>query len=148
MQRIALSTDEYWSLAQLIETEIANAILIHYTYEEIHRLARRDEHVLRVLNKNILFWQTQLHCLQTTLFMTLSRIFDTSQNQASTVHSLLAATSGNLAIFSRDAPYDRTVKAGLTPPLLDDYMATIWIPTCPAELRHLKAALKPYTKRF
>jgi hypothetical protein len=60
-----------------------------------HILAVHDKAVLRSLNKDALFWQTQMHCLQTSLFLTVSRIFDTEGN-AHTIHTLVNATLSNL----------------------------------------------------
>ena len=79
--------------------------------------------------------------------MTLSRIFDNKPN-AITIHALIGTTLGNLQLFSAVALTARKADVGLQPPLLDKVMQRAWIPTSLVDLRHLKAGLKPYTKRF
>ena len=103
MPHATLTPAKYWSEVELLSTEIEDAIIIHHTYEEINRLAVHDEAILKSLNKDPLFWQTQMHCLQTSLFLTLSRIFDNKAN-AHTIHKLINATLGNLQLFSAAAP--------------------------------------------
>lgn len=71
MPPTALSEAQYWSEVQLLPTEIEDAVVIFYTYEELNRLAVHDKTLLTSLNKDRLFWQTQMHCLQTLLFITL-----------------------------------------------------------------------------
>jgi hypothetical protein len=97
----------YWAELHLLSTEIEDAITIHYTFEEINRLALHDETILKLLKRDSLFWQTQ--CLQTSLFITLSRIFD---NEANTIpiHKLITATMSNLQLFSVTALTARKTK--------------------------------------
>ena len=64
MPHRSVTNAEYWSQVQLLGTEIEDAIIIHYTYEEINRLARDDKAILKALNRDSWFWQTQLQCLQ------------------------------------------------------------------------------------
>lgn len=130
-----------------LSTEIENLIVVHYTYEEINRLALQEEGIIQLLNRDALFWQTYMHCLQTTLFVTLSRIFDTEPN-ARTIHSLLNATLSNIHLFSADALSRRKTGVGSKPAWLDDFMAGAWMPTSANDLRHLKKALIPHTKRY
>jgi hypothetical protein len=42
----------------------------------------------------------------------------------------------------------RKTHGGPKPLWLDDYMAEVWIPTSAKDLRHLKTALSPHTKRI
>ena len=147
MPQIVLTPSEYWSEVQLISTEIEDAVIIFHTYDEINRLAVHDKKICKALNKDALFWQTQMHCLQTSLFVSLSRIFDTDAN-AHTIHTLINATLGNLHLFSAAALSARKANRGPKPVWLDDYMAGAWIPTSVKDLRHLKTALAPHAKRF
>ena len=138
---------DYWMEVQLLSTEIEDAITIHHTHEEINRCALEDQVILKMLNSNSLFWQTQMHCMQTCLFITLSRIFDNDAN-AITIHKLIAATLRNIDLFSAESLASRKTDAGITHPLLDAYISKAWVPTSANDLRHLKAALKPHAKRF
>ncbi len=142
-----LTPAEYWSEIQLVSTEIEDAVVIFCTYEEINRLAIRDEAILEALNKEALFWQAQMRCLQTSLFLTLSRIFDTTAN-AGTIHTAINASLRNIHLFSADALILRKTRGGPKPNWLDSYMAQAWIPRSAKDLRHIKTALVPYTQRF
>ena len=147
MPRPPMTPAKYWSEVQLLSAEIEDAIVIFHTYEEINRLAIHDKATLRLLNKDPLFWQTQMHCLQTSLFLTLSRIFDTEAN-AHTIHTLINATLGNLQLFSAAELASRKTGGGSKPAWLDNYMAEAWIPKGVKDLRHLKKALVPHSRRF
>jgi len=145
--RAPLTEAEYWGEVQLLSTEIEAALIVYHTYEEINRLALHDTAVARSLNNDAQFWKTQMHCLQTTLFMTLSRIFDNQPN-AHTIHTVVNATLGNIHLFSAVALEARKMSGGRRPKWLDDHMADVWIPTSANDLRHLKKALAPHGKRF
>jgi hypothetical protein len=90
MRQMALTPAEYWNEVQLLSTEIEEAVIIFHTYEEINRRAVQDALILKTLNKDALFWRTQRQCLQTSLFVTLSRIFDLEAH-AHTIHTLVNA---------------------------------------------------------
>jgi hypothetical protein len=147
MPHASVTPGEYWSQMQLLTTEIEDAITIHYTYEEINRLALHDEAILTALNRDSLFWKTQMYCLQTSLFITLSRIFDTGP-KAKTIRKLISDTLGHLELFSATALAARNTNGGQNPERLDEYMAEPWVPASADDLRHLKRALKPYASRF
>jgi hypothetical protein len=147
MPQTLLTEREYWSEVQLLSNEIEQARIIYHTYEEINRLAIHDEVIAKSLNRDAQFWQTQMHCLQTTMFMTLSRIFDNHPN-ARTIHTVVSATMGNIHLFSAPALEARKAVGDSRPWWLDDYMKTVWSPREPADLKHLKKALTPVTKRF
>jgi hypothetical protein len=142
-----LSAKEFKAELELVSTEIEDAIVIHHTAEEINRLAVHDKEIKTALMNNGLFWQTQLHCLQTTLFLTMSRIFD-GERDAHTIHSLLNVTLHNTQLFSSDALTGRKMAYGEKPWWLDEYIANAWFPAGPEDLRHLKRALVPFTASF
>ncbi len=99
-----LTDGEYRAELQLLSTEIEDAIIIHYTYEEINRLAVSNKAVREALSGDVLFWKTQMYCLQTSLFMTLSRIFDNDKSgEASTIHKLISGALANVQLFSASA---------------------------------------------
>jgi hypothetical protein len=87
MPQTAMTPTEYWSELQLLSTEIEGAVIIFHTHDEINRLAIHSKEILQSLNKDALFWRTQMHCLQASLFLTLSRIFDSTAG-AHTIHTL------------------------------------------------------------
>jgi hypothetical protein len=88
-----------------------------------------------------------MYCLQTSLFITLSRIFDTDAS-ASTIHKLINATINNLELFSATALAARNTNDAQNPDRLDDYLAEAWVPTSAKDLRYLKTELKPYSRHF
>ncbi len=88
-----------------------------------------------------------MHCLQTTLFMTLSRIFDKHPN-AHTIHTLIRATLANVGFFSAESIEARKMLGGPRPSWLDNYMKSVWVPPDPSALRHLKKTLAPIARRF
>jgi hypothetical protein len=145
--KTALTPAAYLSELQLLSTEIEAAIIIFHTYEEVNRLAVHDPVIFKALNKDALFWRTQMHCLQTSLFITLSRIFDIEAN-AHTIHTVVNATLDNIDLFSVAALGLRKLNGGPKPWWFDEYLAKAWIPASAKCLRHLKAALKPHTRYF
>jgi len=147
MPQTVLAPPEYWSEVQLLSTEIEDAAIISTRTRRSTVWHSKTKVILKSLNNNALFWQTQMHCLQASLFVTLSRIFDIEVN-AHTIHTLINATRGNLHLFSVAALRSRKTHNGPKPDWLDSYMAEAWIPTSPKDLRHLKTALAPHTKRF
>lgn len=138
---------EFLDEVNLLTIEIEAAIVIHHTFEEINHLGLYDKKVLNALQRDALFWRTQLACLQTSLFLTLSRIFDTDPN-AHTIHTLLNATLGNIHLFSASALEARRKESGTKPEWLDSFIAQAWTPSSAKDLRHLKTLLTPHARRF
>jgi len=94
-----------------------------------------------------MFWQTYRHCLQTSLFVTLSRIFDRARD-AHTIHTLVSVTLANLDLFSAAALGLRKWNGGPKPWWFDEYIAKAWIPASPDSLRHFQTELAPRKERF
>lgn len=147
MPREPLAESEYLEMLNLIDTEIENTFVIFHTYEELNRLALNDSAIFAVLNADALFWQAYRSTLLTSLFMTMSRLFD-PVSQTITVQSVVTATLGNLQLFSDASLRARKTGTGSTPPWLDEYMKTAWIPTEASQLRHLQKALNPHVSLF
>jgi len=110
-----LEESQYWSNIDLLFSEIEAVIAVFHTAEEINTLARNDPNVLRALNKDPLFWRIQVHALQTTLFITLGRIFDTGSD-AITIQRVVRETRGHMEFFTRQALGARKAGSGPTPP--------------------------------
>lgn len=142
-----LTEQDYWAEVQLLSQEIEASRIVYHTYEEVNRLALQDATAFQAINRDPQFWKTHMHCMQTTLFMTLSRIFD-SHPDAHTIHSVIRATLGNVAFFSAASIERRKTRGGQRPDWLDDYMKSVWVPADPGALRFLKKALAPIAKRF
>jgi hypothetical protein len=144
-----LSDADYRQELTLLSTEIANVGIIYHTHEELNRLALEDEATRDVLNVDALFWLAHQHSLQATMFITLGRVFD-PDDQNYSIHRLVNASLGNIALFSREALERRKLEGnpGERPSWLDDYLDRKWYPAAASDLRHLKKSLAPYKKRF
>jgi hypothetical protein len=70
------------------------------------------------------------------------------QANAHTIYTLINTTLGNLSLFSAAALRSRKTKGGSDPDWLEDFVAEAWTPTSTKDLRHLKVALAPHTRRF
>jgi chromosomal replication initiation ATPase DnaA len=94
-------------------SEVEDAIAVFYTAEEIQDCARRDEHILDAIQHEALFWNVQVHALQTTLFITLGRIFDIS-GDAYSIHKLMRDVGQHFALlFSHQALRARKARVSI-----------------------------------
>jgi hypothetical protein len=138
---------EYEQEFRFLSIEIMDAIVISETYDEIIRLALEDNAILPAVNKDALFWRTQVYSLQTSLFIMLGRIFDPATD-AHSIHNLIAATLGNIKFFSKDALSARKINGKPKPDWLDNFMSRAWVPNKVSDLRHLKKVFKPQAAKF
>jgi hypothetical protein len=83
-----------------------------------------------------------MYCLQSSLFIALSRIFDDAP-EASTIRRLINTTIGNLELFSAPALATRNMRGDRQPDL-----PGAWVPASADDLRHLKRALKPHSSLY
>jgi hypothetical protein len=137
---------EYWADYSLIHNDVQSAIETFYTYVEIHNFAAENDIVYRRMNKHPTFWNIQLHALQATFFITLSRIFDSGKDVHS-IHKLLAATVAHPEFFSKDALAIRKWDEGDEPEWLANYLSNAFEPTT-SDLRALKKALSPIRSKY
>ncbi|MGC2742833.1 MAG: hypothetical protein WA672_06575 [Candidatus Angelobacter sp.] len=142
-----MSESEFWNDLQYLTVEVEDAKAIYYTYNEINSLAAQKKAVLNAFNRDALFWNVQALCLQTSLFIILSRIFDENENTLS-IHRIVNATLGHPEFFSKKALTHRKHPSGPKPEWLDEFISDAWAPRDASELRYIKKALKPHTKRF
>ena len=142
-----MTESEFWDDLQHLSVEVEDAKAVYYTYNEINKLAAQDERVLNAFNKDALFWNVQALSLQTTLFIILSRIFDES-NDALSIHRVVNGALTHPEFFSKEALTRRKHPSDPKPEWLDEFVSEAWAPTGAADLRYLKKALKPHTKRF
>lgn len=144
-----MTEEEYSNELQSVSTEIDHAFESHHVFEEINRLGKDDRRIYAILNRNALFWNTQVICLQTSLFIGMARIFD-STSDAHSIHRLVNLTLAHPEFFSKDSLYSRRLRAAndVKPDWLDDLVQGAWIPQNSSELRYIKKALKPYTQIY
>ena len=123
------------------------AISCFYTEIVINQFARDDENIYQALNKHAGFWNVHRYCLQSTFFITLSRVFDVSGDVRS-IHTLLSTAIKHPELFSKDAL--RTRKIAIvhgTPDWLEAFINEAWEPTVP-DLRELRKSLKSFMATF
>lgn len=129
---------EYWRDCQNLSTEIDGAIAIYETSEEVNNLAGSDTAVLECLNRSPLFWRIHKYSLQSALFMSMGRIFDSAPD-AHSAHRVVGSTIAHPEMFSKEALAARKRNGGPEPEWLPEYLAEVWVPTA-ADLRPLKEA--------
>lgn len=142
-----LTESEYWQEVQFLSTEVEGALTIYLIYEEINHLSVQNRSIFEVLNRDALFWNTLAYSLQTSLFIILGRIFDSSPDSRS-IDKLLSETLGHLHFFSKEALTARKMGSAGKPEWLESFVASAWFPNGPADLRFLKKRLVPYRKKF
>jgi hypothetical protein len=96
---IGITQEEYWNNFNIIRSEIGIATRSFYTYTEINRLCRDDKIIEKRLNDAAYFWNFQMYALQSTFFISLSRIFDDS-SEAHTIDKFLKLTTTHPEFFS------------------------------------------------
>ncbi len=107
-----------------------------YAYLAVHAVAGDHRSVHRLLNKAPLFWNTNLGALQTSMFITLGRIFDPKAKHS--VHKLLSTAQNNLQLFSKQALGRRKQReSSNAAEWLSDYLRDIHVPTV-ADFRVLR----------
>ena len=78
-----MTEGEYWNHFKQIANDIDGALAVFHAEEEIHRLARENENIRRCLDADALFWNMQVESLQSTLFMIVGRLFDSTKGTLS-----------------------------------------------------------------
>jgi hypothetical protein len=134
-----MTETEYWNDYSLTRHEIVAATEAFYTYIEIHNFMAENKALYRRMNSYPTFWIIQLNALQTTFFITLSRIFDNGKD-AHSIHKLLTATVAHPEFFSRAALGWRRSDGDDEPEWLHAYLAEAFEPQT-ADLRALKKSV-------
>jgi len=140
-----MTENEYWKHFKQIEEDIDGALAVFHAEEESHHLAREDERIRRCLDADALFWNMQVASLQSTLFMILGRLFDSTKGTLS-ISRFLDETVDHPGYFSKDALAARKTAGGPKPDWLDDRIAEAWIPNR-AVLAKLQKALQLHEER-
>jgi hypothetical protein len=143
----AITEQKFWEHVQSVSVEVEDAIAVFHTYEEINRLGAEEDAVFRALNADALFWNVQTHSLLTTLFVTLSRVFDQNPDTLS-IHRLVNEVLAHPEFFSKDALRKRKSDLKIPPEYIYLLVDGGWAPADASELRYLKKALQPYSRKF
>jgi hypothetical protein len=93
-ERVLATTEaEYERELNEVRREVLLAIQAFYTYLEIHKFAGGKENYQKI-NQDGFFWEIQLYGLQSTVFVTLGRMFDNTKGTLS-VEKFLISTAKN-----------------------------------------------------
>jgi len=143
----SMTEAEYQALCELVSTEIDQAVAVSYVYNALSDAIPVDE-LRGVLDRDGRFWRTQLHCLQTTLFITIARVFDTGED-AHSIHAVMRNAMANIEFFSPEALTARRMRMqnGVKPPWLDEFIARAWRPE-KRVLGEIRTALAKQTNLF
>src|SRR6266702_8883750 len=133
---------EYKRHFDLIANQITGATSAFYTYMEINKFASEGNEKYQKINRDGHFWSGQLYALQTTWFIILGRIFDSTRG-AYSIHDFLKTTVAYKSFFSKQALAERKRKAAgqAEPEWLDGYVKAAWEPTT-ADLEKIRATIE------
>ncbi|MCU8120428.1 hypothetical protein M2H59_21635 [Vibrio vulnificus] len=112
--------------------EYANEVAIltkaHFTWKYINSVAFEDKDVIAAMNRTPSSWNIFLHSLQTTTFISLGRIFDTSGKSFS-IHKLARFCSKNIHEFDRQNLKSRKMEGRVEEPdWLEGYLNSAYYP--------------------
>jgi hypothetical protein len=125
---------------ELFRKECEGAAQFFFGYLAIHEVAKRREAVLRLLNRNAMFWNTATGAMQTAALIAVGRVFD--QASPHNIDRLLKLGQDSPSIFSRFS-LGRRKQAGASeaPWWLDDYLERAYVPG-PSDFRRLRIHVK------
>jgi hypothetical protein len=116
---------EFESEMKIFSDEVLFASDVFYLDNELNEVAKNDYRLLEALNLDAFFWHTHRESMQTTLFITLGRIFDRSKNTHS-VHRIVRAVIGNPGLFEKSSILDRKRKLGVREEIVQAFAPSIW----------------------
>jgi AbiU2 len=100
--KMASIEEKFRAELEVFKSEVESSLQFLYSFNALKMRIREDNEFLESINRAPLFWRTQLGAMQTSLFITLGRIFDC--NSRHNVYKLLSlAENGCEEIFSKDA---------------------------------------------
>jgi AbiU2 len=139
-----MTSEEYENLLHLIRNEIETAAAAFYTAQAINDFALEDSANYDKLNRDVRFWNLQVHALQTAYLMGLGRLFD-KRGDAHSIMELLDATEEYRGFFSKAALRTRklrTVRNQDNQQVIEASLEGIWEPTRD-ELRQIRKEVEP-----
>lgn len=134
MHKKRSTAEQFTHDLSLITGDIEKALRAFYIQKFIDEAAMKDEALFQVLNRRALLWNGQMNSLQTTLFITLGRIFDHS---AHSIQKVMDEALAHPEFFLRDALYARRLGNGPKPNWLDAFVAAAHVPNVIDLRKHL-----------
>ncbi len=138
-----MTESEFWDDLQHLSTEVEHAIEIYYVYEEINHLGAKSSAAFSAFNNDALFWNVQALSLQTSLFIILGRIFDTSPDALS-IRRVLNSASAHPEFFSRQSLAARMAERKIGQEYIDNLIVGAWAPSDGSDFKYLKKATSPH----
>src|SRR5438128_1334992 len=125
---------------ELLRKECEGAAQFFFGHLAIKEMAKRSEAVLRLLNRNAMFWNTAAAAMQTAAVIAIGRVFD--QNSPHNIDTVLRLAQNSPSIFSR-ASLARRKQAGANeaPSWLESYLEAAHIPN-QGDFRRLRSHVK------
>lgn len=125
---------------ELFRKECEGAAQFFFGYLAINEMAKRREAVLRLLNRNAMFWNTAAGAMQTAAIIAIGRVFD--QGSPHNIDRVLRLAQNSPSIFSKAALGRRKQGgAGEAPPWLASYLEGAHTPSA-ADFRRLRSHIK------
>jgi len=147
----AAKTDETEFEEQLnaFQADVAMVTRCYFAMAAINHLASQDVTLVGTLNEAPDFWNLVQTCHQTTLFISLGRVFDSNGDVRFTLNKLVgAAGKDGGAIFAANRLADRKRRSSTNAhEWLEDYLEGIHVPTT-KEIRALKKVSNRYRTMF
>lgn len=110
-----------------------------FAHLAINRLAKERRRILRVLQRDSLFWMTVQSALFSSALLAVGRIFD--QRSHHNLDLLLKMARGTPELFTREALAQRKRAGGPEPPWLAEYLRGVHVPTAD-DFRDLRRQVK------
>ena len=111
----------------IISREVEAAIRVFYLWKGINDIVCKDQKILNALDENALTWNTILHSLQCTLFITFGRLLE--GDKAISTDKFLRICIDNIDEFSKNSLRNRKItQSGGKQEWLDLYMHNTYEP--------------------
>ena len=125
---------------ELFRKECEGAAQFFFGHLAINEMAKRRESVLRLLNRNAMFWNTAAAGMQTAAIVATGRVFD--QGSPHSIDKVLRLAQNHSSIFSK-ASLGRRKQAGANEPTswLTAYLESAHVPST-ADFRRLRSHIK------
>lgn len=138
--------DKFLNELEVYRTEVESAIQFLYASLSVNACLADNRRVLDLVNRAPLFWRTNIGALQTSLFITLGRIFDQQSNH--NIDRLLRIAQENAEIFSTEVLEGRK-RAGSqnADEWIEEFMRGTYVPTA-GDFRRLRGYVKKYRKIY
>lgn len=91
----------------IFSRDVEITIRVFFLWKGIYSIVSKDKEILSALKKNTLSWNTILHSLQCTLFVSLGRLFE--GDEAISTDKLLRTCIDNIDEFSKNSLRNRKI---------------------------------------